>query len=195
MTSTLKVDTIAHSGGTTGLEINSGGHVSGQTKLASASPIDLTSNTSGYTFSSIPSVYDRLTLMVKGWSVSATAEMWIRLGTSGGLISSSSYINNTQYWNTADEAGTDASSASDTAFKWAGWNGAGNVQHLKATFTHNGDDVWFMDCSAFVSTEAAHLDYYIVWQGLLDCGGTLTQIQLLPSANAIDAGTVNLLYG
>ena len=82
--SNLLVQNIKHTNGTTGLEINSSGHVSGQTKLASASPIDLTSNTSGYTFSSIPSVYDRLTLMVKGWSVSATAEMWIRLGTSGG---------------------------------------------------------------------------------------------------------------
>ena len=195
MASILGIDTIQHQSGTTALTIDNNGHVSGQTKLASVTPIDLTSHTSGYTFTNIPSVYNRLTLMVYGWSVSATAELWIRLGTSSGIITAYNYVKHSQYWNTADNVGTDTSGTGDNAFKWEGWNGAGNVQHLNATFTHNGGNIWFMQSSAFAGALDGHMDYYQVFQGLIDTGATLTQLQILPEANSIDAGTVNLMYG
>lgn len=192
MVSKLEVDTIAHSGGTTGLEINSGGHVSGQTKLASASPIDLTSNTSGYTFSSIPSVYDRLTLTFKAWSVASTANLKIQLGTSGGLVTSSTYKNSHHYFYASGNTQSDEADMTKDCFSPQSWNGAGNSMYIIAELIHHGNNTWFLRGHFF---DNANSGYSHIWVGWVDVGGTLTQIKVFPETSTIDAGTVNLMYG
>lgn len=190
--SKLQVETISHTNNTSALTINSGGHVSGQTKLASASPIDLTSNTSGYTFSSIPSVYDRLTLTFKAWSVASTANLKIQLGTSGGLVTSSTYKNSHHYFNSYDNTQSNQADMTFDCFSPHSWNGANNSMYIIAELIHHGDNTWFLRGHMVDNDNSS---YAHVWVGWVDVGGTLTQIKVFPSTSSIDAGTVNLMYG
>ena len=178
-------------GTNTALTVNSSGHVSGQTKYASASPIDLTSNTSGYTFSSIPSVYDRLTMTIKAWSVASTANLQIQLGASGGLVTSG-YQNHFHYFTASSNIQTDESHSPHTCFSPTTWNGAQNSMYVIVSLFHHGDNTWFLRGS-FLDT--ANMGFTHIWNGWVDVGGTLTQIKLFPSASSIDAGTVSLMYG
>jgi len=192
MASELHVDAIKHSGGTSAITIDSNGHVSGQTKTASASPIDLTANTSGYTFSSIPSVYNRLTLTFKAWSVASTANMKIQLGTSGGLVTSSTYKNHHHYFYASGDTQSDQASSTLDCFSPTSWNGAGNSMYMIVELLHHGDNTWFLK-GCFLDN--SNMGYASIWEGWVDVGGTLTQIKVFPETSTIDSGTVNLLYG
>ena len=192
MASILGIDTIQHQSGTTALTINNNGHVSGQTKTASTSPIDLTANTSGYTFSSIPSVYDRLTLTFKGWSVAATANLNIQLGTPGGLVTSGTYKNHHHYFTASSNAQSDQATSTGTCFSPTSWNGAANSMYVMVELLHHGDDTWFLRGNFL---DVSNLGYASIWEGWVDVGGTLSQIKVFPSTSTIDAGTVNLIYG
>mgnify|MGYP001418766904 CR=1 FL=1 len=189
---TIETQNINFDSDTAGMTLDSGGHVSGQTKLASASPIDLTSNTSGYTFSNIPSVYDRLTLTFKAWSVAATANMKIQLGTSGGLVTSSTYKNSHHYFYASGNTQSDEADMTKDCFSPQSWNGAGNSMYIIAELIHHGDNTWFLRGHMF---DNANSGYSHTWVGWVDVGGTLTQIKVFPETSSIDAGKVNLMYG
>lgn len=193
MTSIIKVDNIQDSTGNAAIAIDSSGNVtmSGHTDLSKFAGSDVSMNTkSSHTFSNIPAVYNRLTLLVSGLSGSGTAEIQIQLGTSGGIVT-------TGYWNRdayASNGGTwqTALSTNNDSFTLANWTGASNAFSGYWCFHHIGN-TWFSNISG--AYRSGNNNYYIEQFGQIDLSDTLTQIKVSIASGTFDAGSINLLYG
>ena len=194
MTSTLKVTEIQDpTNSNTALTIDTSGNITipGNTDVSKFAGSDVSMNgKSSYTFSNIPSVYNRLTLYFNGVSLSADGEVRIQLGTSGGIVT-------TGYWNRDGylSNGSSYSSTMDTnnnCFTLASWTGNSNGFYGYYQFSHIGN-TWFSNISG--SMRSNNNNYWIDQFGSIALSDTLTQLKVVAGAGTFDDGTINLLYG
>lgn len=145
-------------------------------------------STSGTTkdFTSIPSWVNQITVLFAGVSLSATANLLVQLGTSGGFET-------TGYASTSSYAGstTDGSAANNTTGFLIRDGVAAGVISGALTLTRVTGNTWVAS-GALARTDAASV---IVTAGAKTLGGTLTQVRITStSTDTFDAGNINILY-
>lgn len=200
MASIIGVNEIQHTNGTTAATVDTSGNLTASGDLTITGHCDpskmagssVSMNTkSSHTFSNIPSVYNRLTLIFNGLSVGTTGETKIQFGTSGGIVT-------TGYWNrdgyASDQSNyTTALDTNNDCFTTANWTGNTNGFYGYWEFHHAGGNTWFSRINgAFRSNNN---NYLIEQFGQIDLSDTLTQIKISAASGTFDAGTINLLYG
>lgn len=140
------------------------------------------------TFGSIPSWARRITVMLSGVSLSGTANVRFRLGTSGGLATSgyTGYANVLQNTTaiTTFSAGFDASGASSASTTYSGLV---TLACLDAT-----NNIWVASGLLAETTSAAQTAF----SGTVTLSGTLTQVAITSTngTDTFDAGSINILY-
>jgi hypothetical protein len=141
------------------------------------------------TFSSIPSWVKRITVMLSGVSTTSTGVPAIKLGTSGGIVSSG-YTSVTSAI-AATSAGSSASATS--GFELIN-NGAGtNVYHGVYYITNITGNNWVITGQ---TTYGATPSTTAFATGSVALSGVLTQVQLTTTGgtDTFDAGTINIMY-
>jgi len=165
------------------------GLVAGASIITSGTAVASTSGTS-IDFTGIPSWVKRITLMFNQVSTSGTATKFIRLGTSGGIVSSnygsaSSIIYGSNSCE-IDGNGTAFLIRSDVAAERLSG-------HAVVTLVDSANYVWSFS-SILSNTTATNR----VWHssGYLSLGGVCTQIRLTTSngSDTFDNGSINILY-
>jgi len=154
--------------------------VQGTTVSASGASID---------FSSIPSWVKRVTLNFSGISTSGTSPMVVRLGTSGGIVSTgylgSSQSSNitvaTQNWTSGFGTRASTTAAADV------YNGVWLI-----TLLNLSTNLW---CSSH-TMGLSNGPLMTYGAGSVPLGGTLTTVRITTSngTDTFDAGSVNILY-
>jgi hypothetical protein len=165
----------------------------GTTWVSSASALGLTSgtavaSTSGTSidFTSLPSTIKRITVMFNEVSLSGTANLLIKLGTSGGVVSTG-YISTSNILNNA--SGSSGSSSTSGFLVFDG----------TAAYAFSGTCViTLVSSNTFVATHSFKVStsQIILGAGSIALGGTLDRVRIT-SDNGIDtfdAGTINILY-
>jgi hypothetical protein len=157
-------------------------------KIVSGAKVTLTSQTS-VDFSSIPSWVKRVTFNFSGVSTNGTSPIIVRLGTSGGIVStgylgasqSSSISVASQNWTTGFGTRATTTAAADV------YHGIWLITLLDAA-----TNTW---CSSHTMglSNSAIMDY---GAGSVALSGTMTTVRLTTSngTDAFDAGSVNILY-
>ena len=155
--------------------------------IAQGTAVATTSGTS-VTFASIPSWVKRITLMFSGFSTSGTSIPLVKLGTSGGLVS-------TGYLGTINSA----SGASQLNYStyipiYYAANLAANIYHGTITFNllDSSTNTWTITQVMSLSNATSLID----GAGSVALGGTLTQLSIstVSGTDTFDAGIVNILY-
>jgi len=184
-------------GGTNLTSVGSAGNVlftadgsvwSSTAKIVQGTAVTLTSQTS-VDFGSIPSWVKRITFNFSGVSTNGTSPMVVRLGTSGGIVSSG-YLGSSQ-----------SSSVTVASQNWtsgfgtrASTTAAADVYHglWHITLLNASTNTW---CSSHVMglSNTALMDY---GAGSVALSGALTTVRLttLNGTDTFDAGSVNILY-
>lgn len=176
--------------GTTGNTIftTDGSTWSSTQKIVRGTTVTLTSQTS-VDFSSIPSWVKRVTVNFSGVSTNGTSPMVVRLGTSGGIVStgylgasqSSSATVASQLWTSGFGTRASATAAADV------YHGIWLITLLDAA-----TNTW---CSSHTMglSNSAIMDY---GAGSVALSGTMTTVRLTTSngTDAFDAGSINILY-
>jgi hypothetical protein len=144
------------------------------------------SNTS-VDFTGIPSWVKRITVMMVGLSTSGSSQVFIRLGTSSGIVSSG-------YLGAADRAaagiGPNATTAGfsveDTSM------GTASVRHGLMTLCHVGDNSWVFSGTCAASNAAELL----IGAGSVTLSGVLDRVRVTTAngTDTFDAGTINIMY-
>jgi hypothetical protein len=151
--------------------------------ISSGTAVASTSGTS-VSFTGIPSWVKRITLMFNGVSVSGSAIVYIRLGTSSGATTSG-YLGAAYYLNTG---GTTQAS---TYWPVDGTTlGAPATRHGNCVITNVTGNTWAMSGSVSNSNDVG----VSVTNGGIPLAATLDRVLIETSANAFDAGTINILY-
>lgn len=140
-------------------------------------------------FTSIPSWVKRVTLSLNGVSLSGSALLRFRLGTSGGITT-------TGY----NGAGSVISSGSATVNQTAGFDIYTNVP--SATYSYSGAIVFtLIDATNNVwAAQGVFASHSVAWThtvaGVVALSSALTQARLTTSngTDTFDAGSVNILY-
>jgi hypothetical protein len=157
-------------------------------KIVRGTTVTLTSQTS-VDFSSIPSWVKRVTFNFSGVSTNGTSPIVVRLGTSGGIVStgylgssqSSGVTVASQLWTTGFGTRASTTAAADI------YNGIWLITLLDAA-----TNTW---CSSHTMglSNSAIMDY---GAGSVALSGTMTTVRLTTSngTDAFDAGSVNILY-
>ena len=144
----------------------------------------VTTTGTSITFTGIPSYINELVILPAGISQSSTGHHRIRLGTSGGLVTTG-YVGTRQYINMS--AGTTGAANTD-----------GFYMHSNATAVTLSGQVnlkkygttWFaMGLMADTGGGAGTVNV----AGRLPLGGTLTQIEIAVTTGAFDAGSISLI--
>tara|TARA_R100000742_G_C4207510_1_gene34805 strand:+ start:47 stop:628 length:582 start_codon:yes stop_codon:yes gene_type:complete len=193
MTSILKVDSIAHSNGTTAATISSSGETTFSKAVTNINPKLVGSAVSLNTLShkdfTIPSGTNRFTITLDAAEGPSSGYLTARLGTSGGIISSSSYLtHNANFQSSSAGYG----STSGDAFLLSAWSNDNADMTGTMTFTHHGGNVWLMG-SELVSPY--YPTYFISFRGKISLGAECTTVRILPDTGNFDGGTANLLLG
>jgi hypothetical protein len=155
--------------------------------LTSGTAVASTSGTS-IDFTSIPSWVKRVTVMFSEVSTNGSSPLQIRLGTSGGVVSTG-YLQGGWYGTSGGQYGngTTAFALGGTSFASSSsvWNGS-------YVFTLLGNNTWtgigtFMDTGVTV---------YGLCSGSVPLGGTLDRVRCttLNGTDTFDAGSINILY-
>jgi hypothetical protein len=184
------------SNGTTGLTVNANASVTVNTNLfvsgSEVKPLILgTAQTATGTrvdFTGIPSWAKRITVILYNSSTTGTSIPIIRVGTSGGFVSTGYLCSATSYAG----GSTGTASAFTTGFGIAGGVGAGSVAHGIMTLINISGTIWV--CSyAGAFTDAV---YTSTAGGRVDASGTVNSIRLttVNGTDTFDAGTVNIMY-
>jgi hypothetical protein len=166
-----------------------GGTPTGVGVLTSGTAVASTSGTS-IDFTSIPSWVKRITLMFNQVSTSGTAYKFIRLGTSGGIVSTNyGSASSLIYGSNNCEVNGDG-----TAFLIRSDVAAERLSgHAVVTLVDAANYIWSF--SSIVSNTTATNR---VWHsgGYLSLGGVCTQIRLTTAngTDTFDNGSVNILY-
>jgi hypothetical protein len=163
--------------GTNGVQDNSGAFVAATAQTASGSSVD---------FTGIPSWVKRITVTMTDVSFAAGGQARIRLGTSGGLVSTGYTTTNTVLQNTptiglgsiTDGINTIATTAAATV---------ATGQFIIVNVTGN---TW--QSSGFVSRLADNIT--LMTTGYIALSGTLDRLSLVATTSTFDAGTINILY-
>jgi len=153
--------------------------------VISGTAVASTSGTS-IDFTSIPSWVKRLTVMFNGVSLNGSANIFIQLGTSGGVVSTG-YISTSNILN--NSSGSSGSSSTSGFFVFDG--DASYVLHGTCVIT-------LVSSNSFVSTHSYRVSttQIILGSGSISLGGTLDRVRITTSngTDTFDAGTINILY-
>ncbi len=156
--------------------------------LTHGTPVATTSGTEK-DFTGIPSWVRRITVSLAGVSLSGTALLRFRLGTSGGFATSG-YVS----------AGSVISAGAATVNQTAGFDIYTNAPN--ATYTYSGtieficvdptNDIW----AARGTFASGSVTWTHTVAGHIDLSGALTQVRLTTSngTDTFDAGTINIHY-
>ena len=159
-------------------------------KIVQGTSVASTSGTS-IDFTSIPSWVKRVTFMLNGVSTSGTSPIQIRLGTSGGFVTSG-YSSNAGFITAASNAAGIA--LFTTGFYVVQLDTAAATLGAALTISSFGGNVWTYSGTATRAgvTNAA----LFVSAAPFSLGGALTQIRLttVNGTDTFDAGSVNILY-
>lgn len=141
-------------------------------------------------FTSLPSWIKRITFMINGMSASGTSPLQIRLGTSGGFVTSG--------YSSGVAAISSASAALGAALFTTGFYVGGfnaNTDTLSATVFINKlrENIWSYTGTAVRTGNVATYFHAAIPQTL---SGALTQVRLttVNGTDTFDAGSVNILY-
>ena len=152
-------------------------------RIVRATAVTSTSGTS-VDFTGIPAWAERITVMLSGVSLSGTDNILIKLGTSGGVVSSG-------YNSTCGNIATStASLATSTAGFVSFFGTAAFTQIGSVTITNITGNVWV--ASGVIRNSTSNINYLA---GDISLGGTLDRVQIATNgSNTFDAGTINILY-
>jgi len=178
------------SNGTTKATVSSSGLAIGQynpstSLVTSGTAVASTSGTS-IDFTSIPSWVKRITVMFDGVSLNGSANIFIQLGTSSGVVS-------TGYTSTSitlNNASGSAGSSSTSAFL---------VFDGTASYVFEGSCVInLVSSNSYVSSHSYLINTtnIVIGSGSISLGGTLDRVRITTSngTDTFDAGTINILY-
>ena len=177
MASILGVETLQHTNGTTATTIASDGEVSFSQPFAVnpkliGSAVSL--NTLSHKDFTIPAGTNRFTITLDAAEGPDSGYLTARLGTSGGIISSSTYItNNTN--GSSSYAGY--GSTGGDAFLLSAWSNNASDITGTMTFTHHGGNIWLFSAD-LLSPE--YVNYFISWRGRISLGAECTTVRILP---------------
>jgi hypothetical protein len=143
-------------------------------------------STSGTTIDfTIPTGANRITVMFSGVSLSGTDNILIKLGTSGGIVSSG-------YNSACGNISTTTASVVTSSAGFVSFFGtsAALSQIGSVTLTNITSNVWV--AAGVTRSSTANINYLA---GDISLGGTLTTVQIATNgSNTFDAGIINILY-
>ena len=181
--STIKVQNIQHTNGTTGMTIDSGGSVAFASNPSGIITTDTTQTTTSgtaFNFTSIPSTVKRISVLFRGISLSGSDGLLVQLGTSGGLVTSG-------YASLSHWGGGGLSSTSGFMV-----DGVGNANIMSGimTIAHMGSNIYVASHSCKYNTSNG-----VFGGGDVSIGGTVDRLTVTRSgSNTFDAGSVNIMY-
>ena len=193
MASELGVQTLQHTNGTTAATIDSDGEVAfSQPFAVNPKLIGSAVSLSGLAHKdfTIPSGTNRFTVTLNNVSGPENGYLRTRLGTSSGIISSTSYT--THNANGSDTNSFSGYGGSSGGISLSAWSS--NLAKLTGTmqWTHFGGNFWYMDAPIVAPDYAA---YFISYRGAISLGAELTTVRIFPATGTFDDGTANLLLG
>ena len=155
-------------------------------KIVSGTAVASTSGTS-IDFTGIPSWVKRITVMFQGVSTNGSSVHIMRLGTSGGFVTSG-YASGGIYTGISTSGGTRTDgllldgNATDSAV----------ILHGHAILTNISGNSWVQ---SFVMGQS-NSGYAVMGGGSITLSGALTQIRItmVNGTDAFDAGTINIFY-
>ena len=141
-----------------------------------------------HTFTGISSTARQVLYLFKGISFDGDQNYSIRIGPSGGVVTSG-YVNNNIFWGNSSQ-GTQSTT---DCFRWNSTNAAAYSGNGYVHFTYFHDDIWqgfgWFNPTNATGTSTAHY----LFNGYVDCGTALERIELYPQSSAnLDAGTVTV---
>jgi hypothetical protein len=155
--------------------------------LVSGTAVASTSGTS-IDFTSIPSWIKRITVMFQGFGTNGSSNPLVRLGTSGGIVTSG-YLGSASAL--SNSVGTSNFTNGFGLYNSGAW-GAGVVLHGAMTISLINANSWIAS-GTFARSDGTNTS---LLGASISLGGTLTQVRIT-TANGTDAfatGTVNILY-
>ena len=142
-------------------------------------------------FTGLPAWVKRITVMFQGVSLSGTANEIVRLGTSGGFVSSG-YTAALGLIATASN--TTRSAAYTTYFPVTWANSAAYLVYGNLTITNLTGNTWTATGN-FYQDQGAGSFHVINVSGAIALSGVLTQLRITStSTDTFDAGSINILY-
>jgi hypothetical protein len=158
-------------------------------KIVQGTSVATTSGTS-IDFTSIPSWVKRITIMLSGVSISGTSTLQLRLGTSGGFVTSG-YSSNIGVITAASTAA--GSVATTTGLVIINSGATADTTSAVLSLNNFTGNVWTYSGTGGRTGNVAAYYVSAVPQTL---SGTLTQIRLttVNGTDTFDAGSVNILY-
>jgi hypothetical protein len=139
-------------------------------------------------FTSIPSWVKRITVMLQGISGNGSSDFLIRLGTSGGFVTSG-------YLGAASAFGNTVGTSNYTngfGIYLTGQSGSGVIFHGLMTIDLINSNSW-VEAGTFARSDGTNTS---ISAGSIALGGALTQVQVTfaNGTDTFDAGTINILY-
>jgi hypothetical protein len=164
------------------------GSVQGSLKAESAIS---TVSVSTATFSSIPSWVKRIHLLFSDVSTTGADTFGIRVGTSGGIVSTGYSGANFR----VSDGGTPSVAAFSTEFTivFAGSSGAASIYSGSLTLSNITGNTWVIG-GTFAANATGTNNRTGCLNGYIALAGALTQVQLVDITSAFDAGSFNILY-
>jgi len=138
-------------------------------------------------FTSLPAWIKRITVMLQGITTNGSSPPIMRLGTSGGFVTSG-YASGGIYTGATTGSGnrTDSLLISGNAFD------ASATLHGHAVLTNISGNAWVQSFVLGQSNSA----YAVMGGGSITLSGTLTQVRITTAngTDAFDAGSINIMY-
>ena len=154
--------------------------------LQTGTAVASTSGTS-IDFTGIPSWVKRITVMFSGVSLDVGTNIWLQLGTSGG-VQTTGYLGTSGY-----VGGTPAATNPTSAFSIFG-DTASDLYHGSIVFSQlsSSSNIWVCQGLTSFSTRA----YSQLTSGSVTLSGTLTRVRITSSTGTanFDAGSINIIY-
>ena len=159
--------------------------------LVSGTAVASTSGTS-IDFTSIPSWVKRITVMLNGVSTNGAYEIIVRLGTSGGIVTSGY---NTQVSIIASTNNTTRLSKITSSFPLVWIGTASYLLYGNIVFTNLTSNTW-TGTGLFYQDQGGADAHAVNVAGAIALGGTLDRVRLTTNSgtDTFDAGSVNILY-
>lgn len=170
--------------GSASVTINSGAVLG----ITSGTAVASTSGTS-IDFTGIPSWVKRVTVMLSGVSTNGTSPLTLRIGTSGGIVSSG-YTGSAFYTSTAGNFSLDSTGYPLTT---TGITSAAGTYRGSIIISLLGSNIWIAQGTLNSSVSGGTS----VWiSSEVTLGGTLDRVRLttLNGTDTFDAGSVNIMY-
>ena len=141
-----------------------------------------------HTFTGISATARQVLYLFKGISFNGDQNYSIRIGPSGGVVTTG-YLNNNVFWGNSSQ-GTQSTT---DCFRWNSTNAAAYTGNGYVHFTYFNDDIWqafgWFNPTNLTGTGSAQY----LFNGTVDCGTPLERIELYPQSSAnLDAGNVTV---